>query len=110
MTERAQQFSHVLVRIIATITLAYFGMGAISDKYYPAYSHAIANSRLGMMMGTWCIAASLLLPLYVGFEGWWMRKRKVVDGALWIDAALAIACFLTFLGVVLYAFGHYAMI
>ena len=109
MAERWIRLSHIVVRIAATVALAYLGIAFISDRYYPAFSHGLANSRLGTILVFFTMAASLLLPLLVGVETLWMRKRKVESKALRIDAVLAIACFLFYIGVVLYAFGHYAM-
>jgi hypothetical protein len=51
-----------------------------------------------------------LARLYVGFEAWWMRKNAVAFKALWIDAALAVACFLLLVGMVFYGWTHYAII
>ncbi len=109
MTERWMRLSHVVVRMVATITLADLGIVVVSERYYPAFSHALANSRLGAIQTFWTMYTSLLLPPYVGFEIWWMQKREPGFKALLIDAVLAIACFLFYIGVVLYAFGHYAM-
>ena len=109
MTESGLKVSHVVTRTIATITLANLGMMVVCERYSPTHCRAFANSSLDKIVTFWTITTALLLPLYVGFEGWWMRKCKVTTIALWIDAGLAIACFLMFVGVVLYAFGHYAM-
>src|ERR1700688_342092 len=109
MAERTQQLSHTVVRVVAVITLTHLGITAACEGYSSTHCHAFANSPLGQFMTFWTIATSLLLPLYVAFECSWMRKNKVARGALWVDAALAIACFLGFVGIVRYAFGHYAM-
>jgi hypothetical protein len=109
MTERALRLSHRLVRVIAMITLIGLGVTLACERYSSTHCHALANSWLGMILTFWTIAMSLLLPLYVGFEGWWMRKIKVGSKDLWIDAGLAIGCFLSLLSIVLYALTHYAM-
>jgi len=98
-----------VVRVIGTITLVDFGMVVVSDSYYPAYSHSFANSSLGTIAMFWAMAKSLLLPVYVGAETWLMRKNETARAALLVDAVLAIACFLSLLGIVLYGFEHYAM-
>ena len=101
--------SHSMVRIVATITLADLGMMVGLDVWYPERSHALANTWVGSVLIYWTMAASLLLPLYVGLEGWWMLSSKVAFKALWIDAALATACFLLCIGFILFAFHHYVM-
>jgi hypothetical protein len=95
-----------VVRLIAGITLANF-VAAITS---PAYSHLVANGWLGKIVAVWSIACPLLLPLFVGFEVWWMRKKKDESKALWVDAALAVACFLLFCAMLFYALGHHAII
>ena len=109
MNERVLRLSQSAVRIIAIITLSILGIDLVCDRYYPSYSHALANSSLGNFLTLWTIAASLTLPFCVAFQAWWMRKYRVPSKLLWIDASLAIACFTVLLGIVLYAFGHYAM-
>jgi hypothetical protein len=109
MAERMQQFSHTVVRVVAVITLTNLGITAACEGYFSTHCHALANSPFGQFMTFWTIATSSLLPLYVAFEFWWMRRNKVAMAALWVDAALAIACFLGYVGIVRYAFGHYAM-
>jgi hypothetical protein len=101
--------SHVIVRTVATLTLADLAITVIFDRYFPAWSRALAHGSLGKVLTFWTMGTSLLLPLYVGFEAWWMRKCNAALRTLWIDAALAVACFLAYIGVVLYAFGHYVM-
>lgn len=110
MGEFTLRMSHIMVRIIASITLACFAVVVISDRYYPQYSHALANSGFGKIVCGWTIATSLLLPLYVGFEGWWFRKmRESIGGDLALDAMLAIACFASLIVIALYELTHYAM-
>ncbi len=109
MTERDFHISHQTVRIAAAITLADYGVASITDGYYPSYSRMILNSRTGTILGFWAIAVPVMLPLYVGFEGWWMRKSRAALKGLWLDALLAIACFISLVALVLYAWGHYAM-
>jgi len=109
MAGRTQQVSHAVVRVIAVITLTDLGMTAACERYSSTHCRGFANSPFGQFMTFWTIATSLFLPIYVAFECWWKRRNKVARSALWIDAALAIACFLGNAGIVLYAFGHYAM-
>lgn len=102
--------SSIAVRIVAAITLAALGISVVSDRYFPRFSHALANSKAGMILLFWTMGTPLLLLLYVGFEAWWMRKNAVAFKALWIDAALAVACFLLLVGIVFYGWTHYAII
>jgi hypothetical protein len=108
-TKSAVQISHTAVRLTATITLTYLGVGVITARYYPAYSHTLANSDPGKILTLWAIASSLLLPPYVGFEAWWMRKTNIARKDLWIDTALALGCFLFLWGIALYTWTHHAM-
>src|ERR1700720_4021966 len=101
MSERARGISHSLVRSSAVITIVIF----VFPMVYPAFSHLIANGWLGKIVAVWSIACPLLLPLFVGFEVWWMRKKKDETKALWVDAALAVACFLLFWILIFYALG-----
>ena len=97
------------VRVVATLTLADLATVSLADRYYPAYSHTLANSSLGRGLTFWAIVMSLLLPLFVGLEAWHMRGGEPKTKALWIDAALAMMCFFWLWGIALYAWGHYAM-
>jgi hypothetical protein len=106
---RAAQISHIAVRAVAILTLTDLAIVLLTDKYYPVYSHMLANSSLGRGLTFWAIIMSLLLPLYVGLEAWHMRGSELKTKSLWIDAALAMVCFLGLWGIVLYAWGHYAM-
>src|SRR5690242_4154730 len=105
MNERAFSISHRIVRAVATITLVDFAMTALS----PGYSHVTARGWPGVLLTFWSIGVSFLLPLYVGFEAWWMRKSKTAIRGLWVDGVLAITCFFSLAAIVLYAWGHYAM-
>lgn len=96
------KFSHALVRLIAGVNLADFLLSELSPKY----SHALANGPHGRSTTFLWIATSLLLPIYVGFEIWWMRRTTGEAKALLIDGALAVACLLTFIGGLAYAFTH----
>ncbi len=109
MTDSAMRVSHRVVRIIATITLADLGMGVACLKYPSTLCYAVANGWPSTMMTFWTIVTSLLLPLYVGLEGWLMRKNQGIGRALWIDATLALACLVLLCGGTLYAFRHYVM-
>jgi hypothetical protein len=109
MTESDMQISHIVVRTVATITLVYLGLALACARYPSSFCHTVANGWSGMIMTLLTIFTSLLLPLYVGLEGWWMRRNRITSRALWIDAAFALACLLLFCGSTLYAFRHYLM-
>jgi hypothetical protein len=110
MSNWAKQLSHRSVRMIATLTLLDLAVMPIADRYYPSRAHSLANTGLGKTLIFWAIAASLLLPLYVGIEVWWMRKSEAAskNRDLWVDAVLAFACFFLFCCFVLYSWTHYA--
>src|SRR5712691_4624001 len=59
--------SHLAVRIITTIHIVHLLLG-----YYPPYFQK--TLRIFPQAGDiyWMLASSLLIPLYVGFETWWM--------------------------------------
>jgi hypothetical protein len=104
MTERARRLSHLLVRLVAAVNLVDIGL----ETAFPKYARTVANGPFGGITTAWMGLSSLLLPLYVGFEGWWMRKGKVENSkALWIDATFAVAWFLVFWVGVLYVFTHH---
>ncbi len=102
-TGRAFRISHIIVRVVSAINLAYF-----AAMTYPPYLHATAGGAFGRFAGTWSLISSLILPLYVAVEGWWMRG-KTERRALWIDAAFAGLWFLVFWGAALYGLSRYSM-
>lgn len=109
MSDSALRISQIIVRVVAMLTLAGLGLSAASDKYYPSFSHAVVNSSFGAVVIFALMVFSVLLPAYVVFEVWYAKRTKSRVPALWIETSLAIACFLTFLGIVMYSFAHYAM-
>ena len=58
----------------------------------------LANSSLGRGLTFWAIVTSLLLPLFVGLEAWFMRRDELKSRALRIDATLAIRLLLLAVG------------
>jgi hypothetical protein len=109
MSRRAEQVSHIVIRMISLVTLTDIGAVVLCEKFSSTHCRAFANSSAGRIMTFWTITVSLLLPLCVGLEAWWMRKSEAAGKSLWMDAALAIACFFLLWGVVFYSWGHYAM-
>lgn len=81
--------SHLAVRIITTIHIVHLLLG-----YYPPYFQK--TLRIFPQAGDiyWMLASSLLIPLYVGFETWWMfRAEPSQKRALFIDWAIAVIWF-----------------
>lgn len=77
--------SHLAVRIITTINIVHLLL-----SYYPPYFDA--RLRFFSQGGDiyWMLASSLLIPLYVGLETWWMYLAKPSQKrALLIDWLLA---------------------
>lgn len=103
MAERAPRISHLIVRLVAAINLALWGL-----MTYPPYFRAIGGGRLGHTTGVWFLLSSVLLPLYVALEAWWLRKKSQ-NRALWIDAAFAAVWFSVFWSAVLYGLGHFGI-
>jgi hypothetical protein len=109
-TDTLFRASHLAVRIVAALSLIIFGTTLIVDRYFPAYSHVLANGWLGTILARWSASVSLLLPFYLVFQAWWMRKSTNQGKDLIIDASLAAACFVVFIGILLYTFTHASMI
>jgi hypothetical protein len=83
------RLSHLAVRVIAGINIVDLFL-----SFYPPYFHA--ENRLFPQGGEvyWRLASSFLLPLYVGFEEWWMfRAEPPQRKALLIDWLLALLWF-----------------
>lgn len=109
MTERTFRLSHRILRLVASFTLAYLSAVPVLDKYFARYSHVLANNNVGTVLNSFVISTSLLLPLYVGLEVWWMRRGKRERVDLWIDAVLAVCCLLVLCLLVLYYGARYVM-
>jgi len=83
------KLSHLAIRIITTIHIVHLLL-----SYYPPYFQA--ETRLFPRGGDlyWMMASSLLIPLYVGFETWWMfGAQPSQKRALLIDWLLAVLWF-----------------
>jgi hypothetical protein len=79
------KLSHLAVRVIATIHILHLLLG-----YYPPYFNE--KLRIFPYGGDiyWMLASSILIPLYVGFETWWMfRAEPSQKRGLLIDWLLA---------------------
>jgi|ERR1019366_8453486 hypothetical protein len=105
MIERysSHAISHSLVRWVTLITVANFGL----STFWRSYFEIVGHGRLGKGMALWSILSSFLLPIYVGFEILWMRKKGDQKKALYIDAGLVAVWLLVFWSSAAFAFGHY---
>lgn len=98
---RYQRIAHWLVRLLAVANLVHFG--AMS---YEPYFRVVVGGRFENATGSWMVASTVLLPAFVGFEGWWMRKDAQVR-ALLIDGALVLAWFVVYWSTVIDALWHH---
>jgi hypothetical protein len=98
------QVSHLAVRLITTINIVNLLLG-----YYPPYFQAELRFFPGGGDIYWMMASSLLIPLYVAFETWWMFGAKPPQKrALVIDWVLAGLWFVMLWVVVLRSlYGYY---
>jgi len=93
------RLSHLFVRLVATVNIAHLVL-----SFYPPYYRATLRI-FGMSQINWMSAAALLLPLYVGFETWWMFGVKPSQRkALLVDWVVTVAWFVMWFGLVLYSF------
>jgi hypothetical protein len=99
---RSHVLSHLTVRVLAVASI----IDLVVSELSPGYSHTVANGPLGGVLTIWWIGSSIVLPLYVGFEFWWMRDCPGERRALLVDAALAVAWSLIFWATILSAFRH----
>src|SRR5438876_10389742 len=105
MVEQFRKYwlSHFIVRFIVAINFAHLLL-----MYYQPYFRAVRNIfRQGGDVYSMMIS-SLLLPVYVGFETWWMFQAKPsLTRAVAIDWALVVLWFAILWGIVAYARTHY---
>jgi hypothetical protein len=96
------RLSHLVVRIVTIVNIAHLLMLG-----YQPYFRA-ANHLLGWIDFKWMMVSSFLLPLYVGFETWWMfRGEPSQKRALVIDWLLAVGWFVIWWTEVLYSLYRY---
>jgi hypothetical protein len=98
------RISHLALRLIATVNIAHLFFATISQNYFLAAKRFFHSADV-----TWMIVSSIVLPLYVLFEIWWMRgtgpspaKRK----ELLLDTGISVVWFLICWGFVLYSWTH----
>ena len=97
------KLSHLVVRVIVAINILHLSL----SFYHPYFQ---AGLRLFPQGGDiyWMFASSILLPLYVAFETWWMyRAEPSQKRALLIDWLLAGLWFVTVWAVVLHSLYRY---
>jgi hypothetical protein len=98
----AYAVSHRWVRLVASANFLQLGL----EMAFPSYFHLSTRGELGNLLDFWFAASSLLLPAYVGFQVWWMRRSPTERRALWVDAVLAVAWFVFLWGGTFYTLFH----
>lgn len=86
--------SHFLVRIISLSNVFTLVLDVVVPEYRVAHRLHLAPQ--------WYLGSSLILPLYVALERWWMRKSQSQVRAISVDAAFAAGWFLVFWGLLIY--------
>jgi hypothetical protein len=97
------KLSHLAVRVIVAINILHLSL----SFYHPYF---LAGLRLFPQGGDiyWMLGSSILLPMYVSFETWWMyRVEPSQKRALLIDWLLAGLWFVTVWAVVLHSLHRY---
>ena len=85
--------SHSIVRALTVLNL----VTVIAEVYYYEFFRKAGVERL---MLKWYFASSLILPIYVGLEVWWMGRAE--SKQLVVDAVFAIVWFLVWWGLFFY--------
>ena len=99
------RLSHIIVRTLSTVCLAHFLLGGYSQSYYSVTK--ANNPDVGLILLILLMASTLILPLYVLFEVFWMLRDSLKERrALAIDAAFVAAWFCTFWGLLFYGVTH----
>lgn len=97
------QLSHLAIRLIVLVNITHL----LLSGYHP-YFRATTRIFRNLFDLHWMTVTSVILPLYVGFEAWWiLRKDRSQVKEVLIDAALAIAWFLIWWGFLLHSFRKY---
>ena len=92
------RLSHLILRLLVTVNVAHLLLLG-----YQPYFRAVGNF-VGWVDVKWMMVSSFLLPLYVGFETWWMfRVEPSEKRALLIDWAFAVIWFVSWWGIALYS-------
>lgn len=98
------QLSHLVVRIIVIMNITHLWLSGRTG-YFQATKRLFPNG----FDVKWMLASSLILPLYVLLEMWWMLRtgssRSKTKGLL-IDGGLALLWFVVWWGFLLYGLTH----
>jgi hypothetical protein len=95
--------SHWFVRLVVIANIAHLAL----ETLLPAYYHVLARTPLNPIINFWFFATSLMLPLYVCGELWWIPRTLPQERkAILIDALFAGAWFCILWGTTLYAVTH----
>jgi hypothetical protein len=97
------QLSHFILRLVVAVNFSYLLL-----MYYQPYFRVVRQIfRQGGDVYLMMIS-SLFLPLYVGFETWWMyRVKPSQTKGLIIDWVIAALWVVVLWGIVIYARTHY---
>jgi len=92
------RLSHLGVRLVAAVNIAHL----LLLTYRPYFQ--VVTNQVWWIDEKWMMTSSFLLPLYVGFETWWMfRAEPSQRKPLLIDWAFAVVWFALWWGSVLYS-------
>jgi hypothetical protein len=98
------RISHLALRLIVMVNIAHLWLSG-----RPGYFQAIKRLFRNAYDVKWMIASSIILPLYVLFELWWMLRTgssRAKTKQLLIDGGFALLWFLIWWGFLLYSFTH----
>jgi hypothetical protein len=97
------KLSHQVVRIVVLINLAVLALDMPSSRFY----RLLEQFHLNTVVVTWFIATSLILPLYVVIEVFWMKSAWPRENrSILLDAALVGIWFIAWWGAALYSLMH----
>jgi cobyrinic acid a,c-diamide synthase len=91
------KISHWTLRVIVLVSLADMALAEMSQGYYRAFGRS-----LNQIISSWHLASTLLLPMYVLVEAWWMRNSLQERKAIVIDGIFVVVWFVTLWGGILY--------
>lgn len=96
------RWSQLFVRSAAVVNLIDLSL----EVAFPQYARLVANGPFGSIVILWLPFSALLLPLLVGLEVWWIKKRQLEARSVRIEAVLAVSWFLAFWIRMLYVITH----
>ena len=92
--------SHYLIRIVGTLNIFSLILSIYSREYY----RALTDLGFRSVLLNWYWISSLVLPLIVGIEAWFLRSRQNKELA-W-DIVIALVWFFLWWSIVFYAITH----